>query len=336
MLLPLTFVVFGALTPALFLTTTNIRLTLIAQAIPLLLAMAVTLTLRAGDIDLSVAGVMIASGALTGIASEHGASTLVACAIGLGAALLVGVVNAVFIVAIGLDSLIVTLGVFTALAGFTSWLTGSNLVTTVPQSLQTFSNQPVAGLPVVVWLGWLVALVLWWVFEFTPFGRYLLFIGGNRAAGTLAGLRVDRLRVMCFVAGSLIAGLTGILLAGSLGSVDPSSANAYLLAPITAAFLGTTCIQLGRFNVVGTLVGLYLIAFGITGLQLLGYQGWVTDLFNGVALVVALTFARYFEVMRNGQLKLGRRRAAQRKQRSVEQEAAPTPPSTAGSSHPSE
>jgi ribose transport system permease protein len=295
------------LKPDLFLTWTNVRLTISAQATTLLLAIAATITLRAGDFDLSLAGVMIFSAALVGVLYKGGVSPLSACAIALACGTAVGLVNSVFVVLVGLDSLIVSLGMFTLLGGITTYLSGSNLVSTIPLGLQTFANHRIFQLPLTVWIGWALAAVLWAVFEYTPLGRYLLFIGGNRAAGTLAGLRVNRLRLLSFVSGSFIAAVAGLLLAGSLGSVDPSSSSSYLLAPVTAAFLGTTCIQLGRFNIVGTLVGLYLLAFGITGLQLLGLQGWVTNVYNGAALILALAFSRYFEAIRSGRVTLRRR-----------------------------
>jgi ribose transport system permease protein len=306
MLLVATFILFSALSPHLFLTWTNIRITVGAQATTLLLAVAITITLRTGDIDLSVAGVMVFSAALVGVLYGDGMPAWLACLIAILAGLAVGLVNSLFVVGVGLDGLIVTLGVFTLIGGITTGISGGNLVNTIPQSLQDFANHRFLSLPMVVWIGWIIAAVAWLMFEFTPLGRYLLFIGGNRPAATLAGLRVSRFRIFAFVTTAVISAVAGVLLAGSLGSVDPSSSTSYLLAPVTAAFLGTTTIQMGRFNIIGTLVGLYLIAFGVTGLQLLGLQGWVTDVFNGAALVLALAFAHYFEVLRVGRFRFGR------------------------------
>jgi ribose transport system permease protein len=89
-----------------------------------------------------------------------------------------------------------------------------------------------------------------------------------------------------------LGGFAGIVLVGILGAVDPSIGPQFLLPPYAAAFLSTTTIQLGRFNVVGTLVGLYLLAVGITGLQLFGVASWISDVFNGGALILAVGFAR--------------------------------------------
>ncbi|MBF4769761.1 hypothetical protein ISU10_18480 [Nocardioides agariphilus] len=119
-----------------------------------------------------------------------------------------------------------------------------------------------------------------------------MFIGGSRDSARLAGLDVDRLRIGGFVMCSLIAGATGILLAGNVGQLDPSIAGQFLLQPFAAVFLGATAITVGRFNALGTVIALYLLTIFVNGLQLLGAQPWVSDVFNGVALVMAVTFAR--------------------------------------------
>jgi ribose transport system permease protein len=79
--------------------------------------------------------------------------------------------------------------------------------------------------------------------------------------------------------------------------MDPSSGSAYLLSPYAAAFLGATAIQPGRFNIMGTLVGLYVLAIGIQGLNLIGVQGWISDVFYGAALLLAVSFARYTSII---------------------------------------
>ena len=85
------------------------------------------------------------------------------------------------------------------------------------------------------------------------------------------------------------ASLAGVLLAASLGSVSQEIGPPYLLPIYTACFLGATQFRPGRFNVAGTILALYLLATGVEGLELAGAQLWVTDLFNGVGLVVAVT-----------------------------------------------
>ena len=79
-----------------------------------------------------------------------------------------------------------------------------------------------------------------------------------------------------------------VLVAG-LGSYDPSSSGGLLLPAFSAAFLGTAVIQPGQFNPLGMVVAVYFLATGILGLQILGYTGWVSHVFYGAALIVAVT-----------------------------------------------
>jgi ribose transport system permease protein len=166
------------------------------------------------------------------------------------------------------------------------------VIVNLPADLLTMARYQILGLPTIVWIGWLLVAVAWYVYERTPLGRYLLFIGGSRESARLAGVHVERIRIGAFVACSLLSALAGVLLAGNVGEVDPSLSGQFLLQPFAGVFLGATTIAVGRVNALGTLVALYLLAVGITGLQLYGAQLWVSDVFNGAALVLAVTFAR--------------------------------------------
>lgn len=286
--------------PGTFPTAANFRNIVNSQAVILVLALAVTLPLRAGDFDLSISAVMAMAASLVAVlAAKHHASVSVAVTVALGAGLLIGLVNALLVVVIKLDAFIATLGTMTAIFGLTSLLTSGEVIAGIPGSLSRFANAPVLGVPAAVWYGWALAAIAWYVYEKTPAGRYLLFTGGNREAARLAGIRVDLTRAGAFVGAALVSAFAGILLSGALGAVDPNVGGAYLLPPYAAAFLGSTTIQVGRFNAVGTVVGLYLLAVGVSGLQLLGAAGWVSDVFNGVALVVAVAFAKLVRTARS-------------------------------------
>lgn len=293
-LLVVLFAAFAIALPDTFATSANVRAMVGGQATIVLLALAVIIPLRAGDFDLSVASVMVLSGCVVGVMTGNGASPLVACgaAVLMGAA--VGVVNGFLVVRVGIDSFIATLGTLTILTGLATLVSDGTLVSTFPEGLTGLAGWELAGFTAPVWAGWLLALLLWYVFELTPYGRYLLFIGGNRGAAELAGLRVNAFRQGAYVASGTVSALAGLLFAGSLGAVDPTSGGAYLLPPITAAFLGASAILLGRFNVAGTLVAIYLLAIGITGLQLSGLDAWIADAFNGACLIVAMAFAILF------------------------------------------
>ncbi|WP_138735865.1 ABC transporter permease [Modestobacter excelsi] len=296
LLLVASFVLFSFLAPGLFFTGTNVRIIIASQATLLVLAVGATIPLRAGDFDLSIAAVMVLSASLVAAMGNMGWPLAVIVLAVLATGVLVGLINSFFIVGLELSGFVVTLGMLTLLAGISNLVTGGETLATVPVEIRDLTNTRVLGLPLAVWIGWVFAAVVLVVFQRLPLGRYLLFLGGNPTAAQLAGLRVKRLRTGALVSSSFLGAVAGVLLAGTLGAVDPGSGGGYLLAPFTAAFLGTTMLHLRQFNVLGTLIGLYLLAVVITGLQLLGVAVWVADVFNGAALVLAIAFARVLEL----------------------------------------
>src|SRR6185312_9053321 len=101
----------------------------------------------------------------------------------------------------------------------------------------------------------------------TALGRYWLFAGGNTEVARLAGVPTPLVKALSFILSGAICGFAGIVLIGTLGAADPSTSASYLLGPYAAAFVGTAVIQQGRFNVIGTVVGIYLISLADIGLE---------------------------------------------------------------------
>lgn len=133
------------------------------------------------------------------------------------------------------------------------------------------------------------ALAVYYLLEHTPFGRYLHSIGSNARAARLVGLRVDRLVLAGFALSGTLAGLAGVLLLARNGTASPQVGTVGdTLQALSAAFLGATAIRPGRFNVVGTLVAVFFLAFSVTGLSLAGVANWINDVFNSAALFVAV------------------------------------------------
>ena len=275
-----------------FRTAGNLQTMINSQSVILLLAITAIVTLRLGSFDLSIAAVMVASGAAVAVLSTSGYPLWLSILGGVALGVVVGFIQAFIIVKIGVDSFIVTLGMLTALAGITYAITSSRIVAGLPQPLIDFAREKVFGFPLATWYSWAAVLVAWFVFERTPLGRHMLFIGGNANAARLAGIPVDRILFGAFVASSTLAAMVGLVLVGQLGAIDPGIGPQYVLPPFAAAFLGSTAFTPGRFNALGTAVAVYLLVVGITGLQLMGVESWISSLFNGLALVIAVTLAR--------------------------------------------
>jgi ribose transport system permease protein len=285
-------VVFGALRPDTFLTADNFRAILSTQATLVILALALLVPLTVSEFDLSVAGTLGLAYVLMGyLTVEQGWPLAPAIAVALLVGPAVGIVNSFFIIGVGVESIVVTLGTGTALIGVGFGLLDGPVVG-ISQGFVDTVNFQVLDLPLTFYVAIGVAVVLWYIYSLTRLGRYMFFVGVNRSVSRLAGIRVDRIRAGALIAAGTIAAVAGVLLAGQSGASDPSASASYLFPVFAAVFLGATTITPGRFNPWGTVVAVYFLTTGVTGMQLLGLVGWVENVFYGCALVLAVTLSR--------------------------------------------
>ncbi|MFJ5696390.1 ABC transporter permease [Arthrobacter sp. NPDC093125] len=287
--LVLMIIVFSALLPDTFPTSDNVKAILTDQSIPVILALAAILPLAAGEFDLSL-GAVLGFSAITAIALSNAGAPLpvviLAClAVGAG----VGIVNAVLVVKVGVNAFIATLASATILSGLNLLVTGSSLLVLGSEEFGALTITRVFDLQVVLGYAIVLSLLLFYVVEKTPYGRYLRATGMGRDAARLSGVRVDRYLASSFIAAGVLAALAGALLASRGGTAAPNLGPEFLLPAYAAAFLGATTIKPGYFNVWGTVIGVVLLAVGSNGLTLLGAQTWVTNIFNGVALMLAVS-----------------------------------------------
>lgn len=284
---------FSFLLPETFSTFGNLRTITATQAVLIILALGLTFPLAAGEFDLSFGAVLgFASSFLAVLTVNEGWPLAPAVLVVLVAALFVGAVNSFFVVKLGISSIITTLGTGTVLAGVTLAVSNNQVIPGATGLVVDLTTDTFLGLPYPVYFGTALAAVVWYVYEHTPFGRYVYFTGEGREVARLSGLRVDALRVAAFLIVAGMAAVAGIINFGRLGSADPNIGATFLLPAFATVFLGSTTIKPGRFNAWGTLVAVYLLVVGITGLQLLGGAGWLEQVFNGGALVLAVTFAQ--------------------------------------------
>lgn len=284
--------VFSLVAPTLFPTWSNFQAIANNQAVPAILALAVILPLAAGEFDLSVGAILGFTSILTASATINGVPLVPAILLGVAAGAAIGAVNAFLVVRIKVSAFIATLGMATLLSGGNLLLTdGSVLFDGIDPGLAVIARSKFLGLPMTFYYLIIIAVLLWIILERTPFGRYLTATGLGRTPATLAGVPTSRYLALAFIGSGILAGLAGVLQTGTVGSASPSTGPSFLLPAYAAAFLGATTIRRGRFNVWGTMVGVLVLAVGVSGLNLLGAPFWVAPVFNGLALLVAVSFA---------------------------------------------
>ena len=278
--------------PDVFLKPGNFQTLLSERSVLLILTLGMLPALASGEYDLSAAATMGLSFVLVGwLNVVFGWPILPTIVVALAAALLVGLINAFVIVVLDVPSIVATLGMASLLAGLALGI-NNLIVTGIAPELIALARTKVGGIQLIFFLALALTMGLWYVFEFTPLGRYIYFVGAGRNVARLTGIRVNLIRAGTLIAGSIIAGIAGILLAGRNGSVDPNFAPGLLLPAFAGAFLGSTTITPGRFNPLGTFVAIYFLVTGINGLQLLKITGWVEQVFFGAALVIGVVLSR--------------------------------------------
>src|SRR6516225_3043063 len=188
-------------------------------------------------------------------------SNILACQAGVGAALVVGLVNVFFVVYFDNDPFIVTLGVMTIVQGIIYIISGNNSVGIVSGSLSDWIfNNSFLQIPLEFYYGLAIFLVVWYVLSFTPVGQKALVIGQSREVARLTGVRVNRMRSWAFILAAGIAGIAEIAYAGTNGTVDPTAGSSLILPAYAAVFLGATAIKPGRINALGALIAVYFLA----------------------------------------------------------------------------
>jgi len=284
--------VYGGVMPGKFLQVSTLQTVFGSQSSLLLLALAALCTFVVGEFDLSFASVMGLSATIVPVLSSlHHVSIALSCAIALGACIGCGCLNALFVVGLGVPSLIVTLGSASLFLGISELISASNTISVTSKSFSDLALNNVVGLPLSFYYGLGLCLAFAYVITWTPVGRHIVFVGANREVARLAGIPVNLIRAGSYIAAATVAGLAGILLVASVGGFDPTGASTYLLPALAAVFLGTAMVTPGQFNPMGTFFGIYFLETGILGLQLLGGTGWVQDAFYGAGLVIAVTVA---------------------------------------------
>lgn len=273
-----------------FLSASNLAYLVGNQATVGLLALSVILPLLSGYFDFSLgANSAIAMVLSAGLMSRHHVPLLLACVVALVVSGIIGLVNGVLVTRFRLNSFVTTLAMATFLGGVIQWYTGGQtIVNGVSQGLVNFGSENLFGIPEIVYVVVAVALILWYVLAHTPYGRALYAVGANPRAAKLVGIRADRYVTLAFLISGLTAGVVGVLQLARTGSATSGDGSTLLFPALAAAFLGATAVRPGFFNVWGTLIGVLFVAVAVSGLTLAGASSWVSPVFNGVALLVAV------------------------------------------------
>lgn len=285
-------VVFSLWIPNLFLNMTTARSVASAQAIVAILAIAATISLASGAFDVSIGAVAnLSTVVAVALQTLYGwgmwRSILIALLIGV----VVGTINGFVIVVLRVRAVVATLGMGSVLLALQEIVSKSSQPPPpTPAMWSNLTLTPVLGFQIMVVYMLVIAVIAWWVMAHTPAGRYVYAVGSNPDAARLSGIKVGKWQWLALIASSTLCSLAGVIYASAYGP-SLTYGGSLLLPAFAAAFLGSTQLKPGRYNIGGTLIAVYILATGVQGLQLVTGVSWLNELFSGLALILAVGLA---------------------------------------------
>jgi ribose transport system permease protein len=277
----------------------NIRGILQDSAVIAIVAIPVAMLLIAGYIDLSVGSSLALGGVVASLVMDKGAGQpTVAIVLAILAGAVVGLVNAVIITVLGLNSFITTLGTLTAVRGV------AQLISPTPRN--NFGDQfgllgvgTLAGVPLSVWIAVLLLIAAGIFLSLTPTGRHVYAVGVNRQAAYLSGVPVRRLPFALFVLSGAMSGFAGTIVAARLNSAPAGQLGAgFELIVLTAVLLGGVALTGGEGTIFGVVVGVLFYGALNNSLVLLGVTTFWQAVASGLALVAAIGLSALTHVLR--------------------------------------
>ena len=219
----------------------------------------------------------------------------ITCALAIGAGL--GLINGTMVTKVRINAVIATLGLGTILTGIGFSYSAFPIATGIPTQFTDIALNRHFGIPNPVFFMLGVLVIMWVILNKTDIGQKMQAVGSNIEAARLSGIRVDRIKMFAFATAGFCSALTGTLLSSLLGSGTLGVGDGYLLDAFAAVFLGSATLREGEFHIVGTLIGVLILAVGFNGLAILGAPTHYQPIFKGGILILAVgmsTLARRY------------------------------------------
>ncbi len=281
--------IFGALRGDVFFTPRNVVNIGLASTILGILAMAQTVVIISGGLDISAGSIVGLTTMVVALAIQASGSLWLGLAAGIGAGLLAGAVNGFIIVYGPVNAVIATLGTMSAFRGLAYITNNGNSIPIRQDALRFLGTGNVLGLPLAIWLLAAVMVAFIVFTRTTVAGRNVYAMGGNLTVARLAGIPIKRYQVSVFAMSGAAAALAGIVLAGRTMSGQPASGSQGLeLEAITAAILGGCALQGGKGTIVGAMLGVIIIGVLNNGMILTSVPTFYQLLAKGALLILAV------------------------------------------------
>ena len=247
-------VLFNAIFTTNFATTATLFNLLIQVAPVLIVSLGMALVIGTEGVDLSVGSVMALASAIVPLYLGYGWPMAVLIALVVGT--LAGALNGTLVAFVGIQPIIATLALFVGGRGLAQVMVGGQLQIISDPSFVALGRAEVLGIPITVIVAGVLAIAVGFLVRRTTFGRYLLAVGGNRAASYLSGHPVRAVLVAVYAISGALATIAGVLATARLSAGDPSTIGLLVeLDAIAAVVIGGTPLSGGKVSIMGTVMG---------------------------------------------------------------------------------
>jgi L-arabinose transport system permease protein len=293
------FLFFGVLFTALalfvpyFLTWNNMLYLTLSVSLVGMVACSMLFCLASGEFDLSVEGTVVLSGVLCAVVIGSTGSVFLGVVAGLAAGFLVGLINGFFIAKLKINALITTLAVLYIVRGLSFTISNGRAVPIDDEAFFAFGNGSVLGIPNPVLITVGLFLVFGVLLNRTTFGRETLAVGGDKEAARMAGIDVDRVKIVIFAVQGVVAAGAGIVLASRMTSGQPNSSTGFALDVIAACMLGGVSHTKGTGTIRGVAIGVLIMGTAQNAMNLIGIPSFYQYLTKGTILLLAVLFDRF-------------------------------------------
>ncbi len=291
-------VILSFLSPV-FLTSKNILNILRQVSVGIIIGVGFTVVLGAGQIDLSIGSQLGLCGIIMAKLMVNHFNPVFAVVIGLLFCVVFGSLNATLISVFKIPPFIVTMATSNVFLGTGYLITKMKPVIGLSESFIGIGQDSLAGIPVPIYIMILVVIIIFIVVKYTSFGRYAIAVGGNEEAARVSGVRVDRVRLGCYVVLSLCGGVAAIIQTARSASAQVAAGQGFEMDAVAAVVMGGTLLNGGNANVIGTVFGAIIVGMVNNGLNLLGVDSSWQVVAKGLLILVAVIAGNFSTVFKS-------------------------------------
>lgn len=290
------YALFAALSPDTFLGWINFTTMVRQTVVVAIVAIGMTLVMVQGGIDLSVGSLVALTTVVIARCIQTGQNAITASALGVGLALVAGLLNGILVVVLRITPFIVTLGTMSILRGLAKGIAHEQKIdarATGLADLMLLSRElSWLAFPLGVWVTLALAVISAVILGHTRWGRHLIATGSNRATARLCGINVTRRTLEVYLVAGTLAGVAGVMEFSTLTVGDPTDSVGLELEVIAAVVIGGGSLAGGQGSIIGTLLGALLLTFIGTGCTHVGVPNWIQEILTGIIIVVAMGLDR--------------------------------------------